>query len=77
MFRSCPAAAMAFLMVMRVGAADASSSITTPMLLKTSILTLVLGAVTQKSEQRAVRGKGILTDRTQIYAHGTAILPIG
>jgi hypothetical protein len=68
---------MAFLMVMRVGAADASSSITTPTLLKTSIFTLVLGVVTQRSEPRAVRDKGIMTDRTQIYAHGKTVLSIG
>ena len=77
MFKSCLTATMAFLMTTGVGAPDASSSITTSMLLKTSGLTLVLGAVTQRSEQRAIRGKGLTTDKTKIYARGTTVAPVG
>jgi hypothetical protein len=77
MFRSCLAATMAFLMMTGVGAADASSAITTSILLKTLVLTLGLGAVTQRSEQRTIRSKGITIDKTQIYARGTTVPPIG
>ena len=77
MFRSCLAAAMAFLMMTGVGAADASSSITTSILLKISVPTLVLGALIPSSEQRTIRGKGITTDKTQIYARGTTVPPVG
>ena len=76
MFRSRLTAAMAFLMMTAVGAPDTSWSITTSMLLNTSGLTLVLGAVTQRSEQRTIRGKGITTDKTQIYARGTTVPPV-
>jgi hypothetical protein len=75
MFRCCLAAAMAFLMMTRVGAADASSLITTSVLLTTLVPTPVLGAVTQRSEQCPVRRKGITTDKTQICAWRTTLPP--
>jgi hypothetical protein len=68
---------MAFLMMTAVGAPDTSSLITTSIPLKTSVLPLVLGAVTQRSEQRTIRSKGITTDKTQIYARGTTVPPVG
>jgi hypothetical protein len=77
MFRYCLAATMAFLMMTTVGPADASSSITTLVPLKTSVVTLVLGAVTHRREQRPVRGQGITTDKTEIYARGTTVPPVG
>ena len=57
--------------------AHTSSSGTTAIQVKTSVPALMLGAVTQSSTQRTIRGKGIMTDKTQIYASGTIIPPVG